>query len=571
VALGLLVVWAALLATGALDTPSRAGSAGSGLFDLRSRAAVWSAAVTIVTWAALEMLRHLPLGVLAVFACPDRPRRLARILLVALPALVLALLLAVLSLGLAARGRGGPAAGPLDFVLPGAGIVLGVAAALAWRRGPRARLLFLPKLALLGAFLVLLAGAVVGLNLEREPAAPEPPVVDSAGKRGIHAALRGKDPRKVPPGEQRTLSLTRDQIDFLLAWGLPLVVGPERARVAVSLDAPDRAGAVASARLPGTNRWLNVDASARWRVEAGGLDVSEPRLRLGRAGVPAPLLAAAVPVLEVALGNDRRLRPVLAVTDRLEIEPDGASVTYRRLETPPRFVAELVWGEGAEEEMRAAVAAHTVRLLDAGPGLPRGEDRFGAALEVAFASARERSGSQSAVHENRAAILALGLLFGHRRLERFVGEVIEDEDRGRARAVGRLTLRGRRDWPRHFLVSAALTVLSAEAPSDAIGLLKEEFDASRGSGFSFGDLLADRAGTSFAVAATRDEASAVAMQERLAGGFRLDDFFPEAADLPENLPDAELQSVYGGVGGAGYREVLGEIERRVAACAAYGP
>jgi hypothetical protein len=356
----------------------------------------------------------------------------------------------------------------------------------------------------------------------------------------------------------------------MLAWGLPLVVGPERARVAVQLEVPDRAGAVASTRLPGAGRWLNVDASAGLRVEEGSLEMSAARLSLGRFAVPAPLLAAALPLLEVALQNDRRLRPVLEATDRLEIEQDRARLTYHRLETPPRFLAGLVWGEGAEEEMRAAVAEHTRRLLDAGPRMPRGEERFGAALEIAFASARERSGTGTAVRENRAAILALGLLFGHTGLERFVGDVLEEGDRSRVAALGRPKLRGRRDWPRHFLVSAALTVLSAEAPSDAVGLLKEELDAVRGSGFSFADLLADRAGTTFAAAATRDEASAVAMQNRLAAGFRTDDFFPEAADLPEDLPDAELQAVYGGVGGAGYQQVLEEIERRVAACPAYG-
>jgi len=72
-----------------------------------------------------------------------------------------------------------------------------------------------------------------------------------------------------------------------------------------------------------------------------------------------------------------------------------------------------------------------------------------------------------------------------------------------------------------------------------------------------------------ALAATADEASAIAMQERLGRGFALDDFFPEASDLPEGLQDADLQARYGGVGGTAYQEVLGEIERRVADCAAY--
>ena len=126
------------------------------------------------------------------------------------------------------------------------------------------------------------------------------------------------------------------------------------------------------------------------------------------------------------------------------------------------------------------------------------------------------------------------------------------------------------DWTRHFTVSGALTVVSAVAPSDAAGLLKEELDADGGSGFSFGDLLADRAGTTFADVATRDEASAAAIQARLAGGFRVDDFFPPADGLPEGIQDAELQSRYGGVGGPLYRRTAEEIERRVSACAAYG-
>jgi hypothetical protein len=221
--------------------------------------------------------------------------------------------------------------------------------------------------------------------------------------------------------------------------------------------------------------------------------------------------------------------------------------------------------------MRAAVAEHCRRLLDAAESLPRGDARFGAAFETAFASARERSANGSAVEENRAAILALGILLGHRRLEPFVGNVLDGDDRLPARRLRGAELRGRADWPRHYLVSAALTVLSAEAPSNAIGLLKEELDAAGGSGFSFADLLADRAGTTFALAATRDEAAAVAMQDRLRDGFVLDDFFPAAADLPEGLQDAELEAQYGGVGGAGYERMTDEIERRVAACAAYRP
>jgi hypothetical protein len=94
-------------------------------------------------------------------------------------------------------------------------------------------------------------------------------------------------------------------------------------------------------------------------------------------------------------------------------------------------------------------------------------------------------------------------------------------------------------------------------------------DAVGGSGFSFGDLLADRPGTTFALLATRDTAAARMLQERLAAGFRVDDFFPEAADLPEDIQAAELEARYGGVGGRLFRQYVAEVERRLWSCPAY--
>ena len=60
-----------------------------------------------------------------------------------------------------------------------------------------------------------------------------------------------------------------------------------------------------------------------------------------------------------------------------------------------------------------------------------------------------------------------------------------------------LTLNGRHDSAQHFVISAALAAWAGEPVAEAIGLYKELDDARRGSGFSFADLAADRAGTRF--------------------------------------------------------------------------
>jgi uncharacterized protein YfiM (DUF2279 family) len=58
-------------------------------------------------------------------------------------------------------------------------------------------------------------------------------------------------------------------------------------------------------------------------------------------------------------------------------------------------------------------------------------------------------------------------------------------------------LLGRYDSAQHFVISAALAAWAGEPAANAIGVYKEIDDSRRGSGFSFADLAADRAGTRF--------------------------------------------------------------------------
>jgi hypothetical protein len=134
------------------------------------------------------------------------------------------------------------------------------------------------------------------------------------------------------------------------------------------------------------------------------------------------------------------------------------------------------------------------------------------------------------------------------------------------------TLRGRGDWSKHYTVSAALAVLEHPLVSDAAGLMKEQLDAlTLGTGFSFADMAADRAGVRFAVAATDSEAAARATQARLRDVFTVSDFFPPAADLPENLTVEQFRRDYGGVGSQLYLELIAEIEARLDRCPGLSP
>ena len=83
----------------------------------------------------------------------------------------------------------------------------------------------------------------------------------------------------------------------------------------------------------------------------------------------------------------------------------------------------------------------------------------------------------------------------------------------------------------------SLAILSDGNRSMSVGIGKEMMDAtSGGSGFSFDDLAADRAGTLLlAVAATKSGANARNLQTRFGQGVAIADFFPGIEGLPSGL------------------------------------
>jgi hypothetical protein len=181
-------------------------------------------------------------------------------------------------------------------------------------------------------------------------------------------------------------------------------------------------------------------------------------------------------------------------------------------------------------------------------------------LPPLFALAAERSaaGGQAAA-ENRAALLTLTFYANQRPL----GMLVPAAHLWPQPKPGVVTLRQRQDTALHFLVSAVIAAEDGTPLADAVGLWKELDDARRGgSGFSFNDLAADRAGTRFGERAVRDP---LRLQQRIAAGIGDADLLPEVGDLPENLPEHEFIARFGGVGGAGYKRLLAIIESRLQA------
>jgi uncharacterized membrane protein/uncharacterized protein YfiM (DUF2279 family) len=230
-----------------------------------------------------------------------------------------------------------------------------------------------------------------------------------------------------------------------------------------------------------------------------------------------------------------------------------------------------LWGTNTRISDDLANDARTTGeyLLANADVVPGGDAGFAKLLELAFSFAEDNSHGSDAIHPNKAAILALGVILGEDRVAKVAQRPIQLSRIPEIDAMrNRITLRGRNDLVRHFWVSAALAILSDENRSMTVGIGKEMMDANGGSGFSFVDLTADRAGTLLAVAATKNQSNARSMQTRISQGVDIGDFFPSIDGLPEGLTSDEFQSDYGGLGGKETRRLAQEIERRIAACKA---
>ena len=305
-------------------------------------------------------------------------------------------------------------------------------------------------------------------------------------------------------------------------------------------------------------RFWNLAATAEPKVRDRALRLGVRSLRVGGIEAPAIWVRPVSRVLSRFVGRHEVVAGFLDRFEEIRFEDS-------------RLVARPAARPDGDPGAAAAVLGYLALLERDADAIRARPDRFVGALEGVFGLAAERSGSGGAVRENRAALLALGGAVGHPSLLDLAGVPGASESAGPLSRRLALTVHGRRDWARHFLLSAGLAQLAPAGLREGAGLLKERLDAAPGArGFSFADLLMNEAGTRFGDLATRDEAAARALQGRIARGIAEDDLIPRDSALPEGLSVARLESEFGDVHGEGFRVVEAEIARRLGDLPLYG-
>ncbi len=268
--------------------------------------------------------------------------------------------------------------------------------------------------------------------------------------------------------------------------------------------------------------------------------------------------------------------PLLGAVDAVALKKGQIDVHLKPISNMPQLVQKmksrvrLIRDEvallGNPKDMRHYYAA----LIQMGKEVPSDQTvSLSYFTSQLFQMAMDRGGDP--VIENRAAILALGIYLGSWRVEQLTGPVRTAKMKQEPRLDDVVVLAGRVDLRLHFLISAVLQIASESGVTHAIGEFKELLDAGEGgSGFSFVDLAADRAGVRFSEVAT-NKSTARYIQAWLSQHRGEDQFFPEIKNLPEGLSEAVFIYHFGNIESERYIQLVQNVDACLNQLPAYAP
>lgn len=390
------------------------------------------------------------------------------------------------------------------------------------------------------------------------PSVPQAAPPTAATIEHARRLLARNDPRQAKSGVLRTITLTQDELDMVLAYASQRVA-QGNARLLLQQD---QATLQASLRLPSNpfGGYLNIEAAL---ADTG----AKPRiasLRLGRLQVPQQINGWILALGLRWLQQDPAYGPASDAIQRVRLTPDLLSVVYTWNDSlPDQLRASLV--DADEVERLRAYQARLVALRSDDPAGLGLHQLLQPLMELATLRTGRSSPAEALALERRAALVVAAFHVNGKGLAAVVPAAAEWP----APPPRRVRLGGRADLAQHFIVSAALAAAAGTPLADAVGLYKETEDARGGSGFSFADLAADRAGTRFGALAVGPAAAQQQLQRRLAAGLTDQDLLPAVRDLPEMLQESEFKRRYGSTETAVYKRMVQDIDRRIAALALY--
>lgn len=355
--------------------------------------------------------------------------------------------------------------------------------------------------------------------------------------------IAANPPRRKQSGELITLALSERETN-VLANELLNRLG--QGRISVNLE-DGRALIAASLDLPRNplGSFINLELTI---VEDGHL----PKIETARlAGLPLPdaLVQTLADRALAAVGSTQLLQQV-------DLKDGQMRIVY---EWRPDLLERIGSGFVADTDLPNLLRYQEYLIAKVADQPRRQPIKLADLLEHLLAKAEAQPANADPIAENRALIMALAAYVNGRTIRDPADSTTSTE----SRHPHQVLLRGRRDLSQHFMTSAALALQGNDTFSGMVGWYKEMTDANGGSGFSFADMAANRAGIRLARLATSNQKSAKHVQRTAVQGLTEDDFMPKIDGLPEGVNQRTFTMRFGSPNNADYQRIITHIDHRI--------
>lgn len=363
---------------------------------------------------------------------------------------------------------------------------------------------------------------------------------------------------KTKPDEIGTLELTRADLNLATNY---LLNRYSKSAVNISVK-ENKLKFIVTATLPENRLGKYVNITFRLGNEDNNPLPSLTKFKAGKLLLPSKLAELVISkVIEHTSLKDYFIlatHPIEAV----RIDADKIVITYHSNRETLAKARDLLT-HGTE---KTALNPYQQQLLDVvAHHDPNWRLSLAELLKPLFALAYQRSTLDTAIEENKQVIFTVNDYVNKEGQQVLPSHLLDTTSIRQTPTF----LYKRIDLAQHFIGSATITASANGQLAQMMGEEKELNDAKSGSGFSFVDLTADKAGTRFGEVATASPESARKLQKIMSEITHYRDFMPDPTHFPEHMNEAEFKKRYASIESPAYKKLIKQIDAQVAGVAIY--
>ncbi|MCG8617698.1 MAG: hypothetical protein MI802_15875 [Desulfobacterales bacterium] len=398
------------------------------------------------------------------------------------------------------------------------------------------------------------------------------PYIKAAGPISQQDILRAREiirdnrPDRTGPRQNHTLELTAHDLNLLVRYALGQGLGIDGIGSRVDLK-NNQVICHLSVPLPDTplGKYLNISVGI-------ALNKGVPRIYWIQAGaltIPGSVAQSAAELAHTYLLKLDAYGAAYGMMDgvrQIRIQPDLIQLSYSLNPGDVEGLKSKVKQQLFSQIQQERIKRYHNLLADSAVCYGGRQIPLVNILPPLFAAAAENTRSSGdPAGENKALLQVLAAFVSQRSMSDFMSAQIRRDLNPLPNCTPMLF--GREDLAQHLLVSAGLTVSASGNLANVIGLAKEIEDAEAGgSGFSFADLAADKAGVRLGELAAGSPDQAGRLQQRIMRLQRDGELMPDISDLPAPMSASAFRQRYQNINSPAYKTVENYIEAKLAGC-----